>query len=99
MTEVSKTEKFYQLYDDYSVEKLVLVLFIGVSLGFAVFTVLDAAEKTPETELDLSELNQEYRDNATCIPPYRDSACYAPENSSENLSNTSNISEPVNASK
>jgi len=99
MTEVSKTEKFYQLYDDYSVEKLILVLFIGVSLGFAVFTVLDAAEKTPETELDLSELNQEYRENATCVPPYRDKACYAPENTSENQDINTTASEPVNASK
>jgi len=74
------------------IANLATMFVIGVLVGTSVFMVLDSADKTPETDIDLSQLNQEYRDNATCIPPYRDKACYPVQNGSENLSsNTSTV--------
>jgi len=82
-------EKIYALIDELPVYQLFSMLVIGFIVGLSVFMVLDSAEKTPGTDLDLSELNQEYRDNASCVPPYRDKACYPPENHSNQSVNSS----------
>ena len=87
-------EKAYFYWDETKANLIVMAV-TGILLGTAVFLLLDSADATPDTDINLSVLNQEYKENATCIPPYRDKACYPPENNTEqdNLTPITDINE------
>jgi len=76
-------EKLYFYWDETSAN-LIAMLVIGLLLGLAVFMVLDSAQDTPGTDLNLSELREHSRDNITCVPPYRHSDCYPAKNKTNN---------------